>query len=300
MLDKDTASNYMSPLLPVPTPLTPSGRIEHKIRCFMFDIYGTLFISGAGDISISQKKPGKMPGLERMLKQFGINKKPGALRKDLFREIEKRHAESRSKGVDYPEVEVDRVWMNVLMNILGKSNHAEDQQSKTRQSKTRQSKIRQFAELFELIVNPVYPMPKLGELLTACKESGIVMGIISNAQFYTPYLFNRFFDSDPEGLGFHPDLTIYSYRFGCAKPSLRLFQTAAARLKNMGIAEESVLYVGNDMLNDIMPAKKTGFKTALFAGDQRSLRLRKDEPVCKNIKADLVITSLAQLIDYIW
>ena len=289
MLNKDTASNYMSPLLPVPTPLTPSGRIEHKIRCFMFDIYGTLFISGAGDISISRKKSGKMPGLERMLKQFGINKTPEALRKDLFREIEKRHAESRSKGVDYPEVEVDRVWMNVLMNILGKSNHAEAQQSKTRQ----------FAELFELIVNPVYPMPNLGELLAACKDSGIVMGIISNAQFYTPYLFNLFFDSDPEGLGFHPDLTIYSYRFGCAKPALRLFQTAAARLKNMGIAEESVLYVGNDMLNDIMPAKKTGFKTALFAGDKRSLRLRKDEPLCKNIKADLVITDLAQLIDYI-
>ncbi|MBL0701169.1 MAG: HAD family hydrolase [Desulfosarcina sp.] len=247
----------------------------------MFDIYGTLFISGAGDISISQKKPVKMPGLERMLNQFGIDKKPEALRKDLFREIEKRHAESRSKGVDYPEVEVDRIWMNVL----GKSNHGE---------------VRQFAELFELIVNPVYPMPNLGELLAACKDSGILMGIISNAQFYTPYLFNRFFDSDPEGLGFHPDLTIYSYRFGCAKPSLCLFQTAAARLKNMGVAKESVLYVGNDMLNDIMPAKKTGFKTALFAGDKRSLRLRKDEPLCKNIKADLVITGLAQLIGYRW
>ncbi len=289
MLNKEMALNYISPLLPVTTPLIPSGRIEHKIRCFMFDIYGTLFISGAGDISISQKKPGKMPGLERMLNQFGIDKKPEALRKDLFREIEKRHAESRSKGVDYPEVEVDRVWMNVLMNILGKSNHVEEQQSKTRQ----------FAELFELIVNPVYPMPKLGELLTACKDSGIVMGIISNAQFYTPYLFNWFFDSDPEDLGFHPDLTIYSYKFGCAKPSLCLFQTAAARLKNMGVAKESVLYVGNDMLNDILPAKKTGFKTALFAGDKRSLRLRKDEPLCKNIKADLVTTDLAQLIDYI-
>jgi putative hydrolase of the HAD superfamily len=294
MLNKETVLNYLTPLSPVPTFLTPSGRIDHSIRCFMFDIYGTLFISGAGDISISQKKPVKMPGLERMLNHFGIEKKPEALRKDLFREIEKRHAESRSKGVDYPEVEVDRVWMNVLMNILGKSNHAEEQQSKTRQSK-----IRQFAELFELIVNPVYPMPNLGELLTACKDSGILMGIISNAQFYTPYLFNRFFDSDPEGLGFHPDLTIYSYRFGCAKPSLCLFQTAAARLKNMGVAKESVLYVGNDMQNDIMPAKKTGFKTALFAGDKRSLRLRKDEPLCKNIKADLVITDLAQLIDYI-
>jgi putative hydrolase of the HAD superfamily len=251
----------------------------------MFDIYGTLFVSGAGDISLSQKKPVKMPGLEQIMNQFGIEKKPEALRKDFFREIEKRHAELRSRGFDYPEVEVDRVWMN----ILGKNDSTEAQQSK----------IRQFAELFELVVNPVYPMPNLGELIAACRDSGILMGIVSNAQFYTSHLFNLFFDSDPEGLGFHPDLTIYSYRFGCAKPSLSLFQTAAARIKNMGVAEESVLYVGNDMLNDIMPAKKIGFTTALFAGDKRSLRLRKDEPLCKNIKADLVLTDLAQLIDYI-
>ena len=277
MLNKETALNYISPLSPVPTLLTPSGKIEHKIRCFMFDIYGTLFISGAGDISISQKKPGKMQGLDKLLKKFGIDKTPKALCKDLFREIEKRHAKSRSKGVDCPEVEIDRVWMNVF----GKGKHEE---------------VREFAELFELIVNPVYPMPGLRELLEVCQDSGILMGIISNAQFYTPCLFNYFFDSAPEDMGFHPNLTIYSYKFGCAKPSLQLFQTAAARLQNMGIAADSVLYVGNDMLNDIMPAQKTGFKTALFAGDKRSLRLRKNEAMCKNIKADIVITELAQLI----
>jgi len=279
MLNKKTALNYISPLSPVPTRLTPSGRIEHQIRCFMFDIYGTLFISGAGDISISQKKPGKMQGLDKLLNKFGIDKTPEALCKDFFSEIKNRHAESGSKGIDYPEVEIDRVWMNVL----GKDNH---------------EKVKEFAELFELIVNPVYPMPGLKKLLETCQDSEIMMGIISNAQFYTPFLFNYFFNSGPEDIGFHPDLTIYSYRFGCAKPSQQLFRTAAARLKNMGIAADSVLYVGNDMLNDIMPAQKTGFKTALFAGDKRSLRLKKDEPMCKNIKADLVITELAQLIPY--
>ena len=276
-MNKKAALNYISPLSPVPTLLTPYGKIKHPIRCFMFDVYGTLFISGAGDISISQKNPKKMHGLDNLLNKFGIEKTPEALYKDLFMEIKKRHAELRGKGVDYPEVEIDRVWMNVL----GKDNHEE---------------VREFAELFELTVNPVYPMPGLKEFLEACKNSGSLMGIISNAQFYTPYLFNYFFDSDPENMGFHPDLTIYSYRFGCAKPALQLFQTAATRLKNMGIVADSVLYVGNDMLNDIMPAQKTGFNTALFAGDKRSLRLRKNEPMCKNIEADLVITELAQLI----
>ena len=64
----------------------------------------------------------------------------------------------------------------------------------------------------------------------------------------------------------------------------------------MNIPKDSVLYVGNDMLNDIFPAQKEGFKTGLFAGDVRSLRLRSDEPVCENLSADIVITDLVQLL----
>ena len=53
------------------------------------------------------------------------------------------------------------------------------------------------------------------------------------------------------------------------------------------------------MLNDIFPAQKVGFKTALFAGDQRSLRLRADDPRCRELTPDLVVTDLGQLIGLI-
>jgi putative hydrolase of the HAD superfamily len=78
-----------------------------------------------------------------------------------------------------------------------------------------------------------------------------------------------------------------------------LFQTAAQKLKERGILPPHVLYIGNDMLNDIYPAKATGFQTALFAGDRRSLRLRADDPRCKHLNADLVITDLDQLIPHL-
>ena len=159
--------------------------------------------------------------------------------------------------------------------------------------------VRMFADEFESLVNPVYPMPHLSKLLLACKAGNILMGIISNAQFYTPFLFERFLGSKLEELGFCSDLIFYSYRFGYAKPSLFLFKLAADQLKSMGFSLNSALYLGNDMLNDIYPAKKTGFQTALFAGDRRSLRLRKDDPRCKNLTPDLVITDLIQLLDYI-
>jgi len=78
-----------------------------------------------------------------------------------------------------------------------------------------------------------------------------------------------------------------------------MFEAAAKNLRNMNISGHSVLYIGNDMLNDIYPAKMVGFKTALFAGDARSLHLRENHLKCQNLSADLVITDLVQILDLI-
>jgi putative hydrolase of the HAD superfamily len=64
----------------------------------------------------------------------------------------------------------------------------------------------------------------------------------------------------------------------------------------MAIPAASVLYVGNDMRNDIVPAASVGFNTALFAGDQRSLRLRESDADCRNVTPDVIVTDLRQLI----
>jgi putative hydrolase of the HAD superfamily len=194
--------------------------------------------------------------------------------------IEIRHAELRNKGIDFPEVRIDRIWQQVLS--------IDDQETAIR-----------FALEFEWISNPAYPMPHLADLLAACRNMETLMGIISNAQFYTPWLFSWFLNEDPPALGFAPDLIFYSYRYETAKPSVTLFEMAVARLADRRIPPNAVLYLGNDMLNDIYPARNAGFQTALFAGDQRSLRLRTEDPRCRGLKPDLVVTDLGQLIGLI-
>ena len=284
MLNKKQISQYIAPLFPVPTTLCQSGNLKKKIKCIIFDIYGTLFISASGDIGIAKKKSPKAyeaaSELEQLLIKFKIRKTRKAVLNDLFAAIEKKHDELRKQGIDFPEVEIDRIWMDIL-----KSNDLVT--------------VREFAVRFEMVVNPVYPMPNLKEMLSACKKSKVLLGIISNAQFYTPYLFEWLLDSNLEKLGFHPDLILFSYKSGHAKPSPFMFQSAVERLKGLNVPADSALYIGNDMLNDIYPAKNAGFNTALFAGDARSLRLRKDIPECKTLSADLVITDLIQLLDYI-
>lgn len=284
MYNNELISQYIAPLSPIPTALRHSGNLKKKIKCMMFDVYGTLFISGSGDIGITKKKSPETYEetyeLEQLLIEFKIRKTPKAVLNDLFAAIEKKQDKLRKQGIDFPEVEIDRIWMSILKNNdLGT--------------------VRKFAAMFEMIVNPVYPMPNLEEVLSACKKSKILLGIISNAQFYTSCLFEWLLDSNLEKLGFHPDLILFSYKSGHAKPSPFMFQSALERLKRLNVPANSALYIGNDMLNDIYPAKKTGFNTALFAGDTRSLRLRKDVTECKTLSPDLVITDLIQLLDYI-
>jgi putative hydrolase of the HAD superfamily len=121
------------------------------------------------------------------------------------------------------------------------------------------------------------------------------MGIVSNAQFYTRELFPALLERSTDDCGFAADLQIYSYEQGFAKPGQYLYRLAAQRLATRGIVPSEALYVGNDMLNDIAPAQRAGFRTALFAGDARSLRLRAEDPQVDGIRPDLVVTRLLDL-----
>ena len=280
MKKNNIISEYITPVSPVPTSLMSRGKLDGKIQGILFDVYGTLFISRSGDISMAKKNSPQTEKLEKLLQDFGIKKDHQFVLNRFYIAIENQHERLKEQGVDFPEVEIDQIWMRVLEN--------DDLET-----------VREFAVQFELLTNPVYPMPHLEKLLSACQDSNLLMGIISNAQFYTPYLFNWFLGSSPENLGFHPDLILYSYKFGVAKPSPYMFQVAVEKLKNMDIPAYAALYIGNDMLNDMYPAKQAGFKTGLFAGDARSLRLRENDPKCKDLSVDLVITDLIQLLDYI-
>jgi putative hydrolase of the HAD superfamily len=280
MKKNNIISEYITPVSPVPTSLMSRGKLDGKIQGILFDVYGTLFISRSGDISMAKKNSPQTEKLEKLLQDFGIKKDHQFVLNRFYIAIENQHERLKEQGVDFPEVEIDQIWMEVLEN-----DNLET--------------VREFAVTYELIANPVYPMPNLKTLLSVCRDSNVVMGIISNAQFFTPYLFNWFLGSPPEDLGFHPDLILYSYKFGYAKPSTFMFQVAADRLNHMGISVGSALYMGNDMLNDMYPAKQAGFKTGLFAGDARSLRLRENDPKCKDLSVDLVVTDLIQLLDYI-
>ncbi|MDI6688409.1 MAG: hypothetical protein QME06_09360, partial [Desulfobacterales bacterium] len=118
MFNKKLISQYIVPLSPIPTTLCQSGNLKKKIKCMIFDVYGTLFISGSGDISIAKKKSSEeyieTYKLEQLLIEFKIRKNAEAVLNDLFSAIEKKHVKLKKQGIDFPEVEIDRIWMSIL------------------------------------------------------------------------------------------------------------------------------------------------------------------------------------------
>ena len=277
MVYSDLMEKYIAPLQPIPTDMQPAGNLRAPVKAVLFDVYGTLFVSRSGDISIARQEAQTAARLASLIQAYNYPGSADDLIDAFFKAIESSHAAMRGRGIDYPEVQIDAIWQQVL--------ETPDIE-----------KARRFAVEFEMIVNPGYPMPNLEVVLSAFRDSPMVMGIVSNAQFFTPILFQTLLGDLPENLGFEANLVLYSYQHGVAKPSRLLFQLAVEALRAHGIAPAETVYVGNDMLNDMLPADAERFQTALFAGDNRSLRLREDDPRCKNLSPDLVITDLRQLV----
>ena len=97
--------------------------------------------------------------------------------------------------------------------------------------------------------------------------------------------------------GFNEDISIFSYKIFRSKPDIMLFEQLAASFKNnYGLEPFQVLYIGNDMLNDIYTASQMNFKTALYAGDKQSLQMHSDDERCKNCKPGFIITELKQVL----
>lgn len=268
---------------------------EMPFPVVLFDLYGTLLQSASGEIgaqdpsditasrylSVRDDPPTKNPQkvgepfptlepLSPFLPLLPRNETLQTLQRWFLKEVEKRHEVLRSTH-QVPEIRVEEVWAA----ILGLSE--ED--------------AFEFSLRYELTVNPVYPMPGARECLEFLRKKGTLLGLVSNAQAFTPFYIEAFFGVSLEELGFHPDLTIFSYQWREAKPSPKLFLLAADALGSLGYTPQETIYVGNDLRNDVWAPQEVGFRAALFCGDGRSLRLYKDDPRYGEVKPDYLIES---------
>lgn len=262
------------------------------IRCIAFDFYGTMFISGVGDIGIDEdQRENSTTYFTESLKASGfkiLNPDAGSKGRKFFEQKIKAHiAAARENGIDHPEPDVRAVWLEVLQELKAEECIA---------GAVTQSEAKRFGIEFEFRINNIWPVPQLDEVLSTLLEQEIQLGIISNSQFYTPIAFEAFLGKAPADYGFNPELLIWSFQTGYKKPSLDFYRLFIQAAEQEGLAPGQVLYVGNDIRKDIAPAKALGMKTALYTGDKRSIRHQTGELGQENFTPDVVVDDLPQLL----
>jgi putative hydrolase of the HAD superfamily len=278
-----------------PVPMEALTEKIHDVRAVICDVYGTL---------INYWKPGFEDNhtreklllsafrqiidrfkIEQYLLEMSPHDPAEKTLSDLYNGvISLNHQNASKRGVLYPEVRIEKVWELILM-MLKRHGYQPEHYFKMEASDIPRS----FAYTYNFLSLGRELYPGVVEALQQLKSNNIVVGILSNAQFYTPIdLTLMLRDQSNQKIEdylelFEIDLTFYSYEYGFSKPNQLLFRRLFDALYEYNILPSQTVMVGNDLFIDIAPAKAAGMKTALFAGDEFSFFTHNEEDVVPDI-----------------
>lgn len=283
--------NLTHPLEPILSEQPTRIQKLNGIRCVAFDFYGTMFISGVGDIGVDEEQQqSSYRYFEDALAEIGLTASGNQVGKTgitTFEKVINNHIQkAKEKGINYPEPDIISVWLDVLV-FLHEQNLIKEKPAREHATF--------FAVEFEFRVNDIWPVPNLKSVLHILLKNDLQLGIISNSQFYTPIAFETLMGTSPSNFGFNANLLIWSYKVARKKPSKSFYEVFVKAARKEGLQPQQILYVGNDIRKDIRPAKSFGMHTALYVGDQRSIRHRQKDLEKEEFKPDLIIDDLSQL-----
>jgi len=278
-LHETSARTYKRPL----EPADGASRTEKlkDIRAVVFDVYGTLinyWRPGLEDkeqrehfLKAACREVADRFGFTGFLVEMNPEEDPEKTLYDLYHGcIALCHGNARKKGEDFPEAKIEGVWGLILMML--KRRGYDPEQAVPGQAGDLARYLAYTYNFFSL-GRELYP--GVVDALAALKKNNIALGIVSNAQFYTPIDLTLLVRDQSRGAYddfneiFDPDLTFFSYEYNVAKPH-GLFRQLYDALYEYQILPRQTVFAGNDLVIDIAPAQQAGMKTAHFIGDKRS------------------------------
>ncbi|MDR2603277.1 MAG: HAD family hydrolase [Puniceicoccales bacterium] len=286
-------TSLLQPIETVALPIKSKLKKLSDIRAVVFDVYGTLFITKSTHSSLSESGIQSDETIIEALEEsdFDVFEHDINL-SNLYMEHVRAHYDiRRAEGIAYPEINICDVWQDFLNELFIGGIIDGDLTERS---------IRRVIMCYECKVNPVWPAKKSLEFIRNLQDNDIYAGIIATGQFYTPKIMEILYQNSLETLGFRQSLCLWSYEYKHRKPSPLLFDMCKERLQDLGIDPQETMYIGNDMLNDIVPARKVGFKTALFTGNANSARLHEDVAECVKTKPTIIFNSFDQLANCIF
>jgi FMN phosphatase YigB (HAD superfamily) len=277
------------------------------IRAVTFSVYGTLVAIAAGELYLVHPQKFIMEtALEKTIQEFkmwqSMSRKPGKpseyMGKMYTEDLEKVRIARGTGNERYPEVRSDEIWQLIVRRLM-KNEYQFDAPF--------YGSLEQLCEkisyFFHSSLQGTGPQAGAYAAMKALHERGLVLGLVADAQCFTTVQLLRALGrqgklSHPSEL-FDTEIMALSFEVGARKPSERLFRDLIGKLAPRDIAPNQVLHVGSNLPNDVTPARRLGFRTALFAGDKSSVVATKEQLNEPTSRPDVLVTELSQIADMV-
>ncbi len=301
----DERSDLPWPIAPkIDAPKAKPHLARFPVRAVLWNIYGTLVSVTGGELAFEHPQEFVMDAaLDKLIKEFkmwnSMSRKPGAPSMHLKESYTKILSNLRmvgSGGEKFPEVAVERAWEDVVKKLRDYTFDVPTYGSLNEFSK-------KIAYFFHASIQGAGAYPGAAETLKMLADGGRPQGLLADGQCFTVGQLQRCLKQQDASFDmaaiFPASLRIISVEKKARKPSDTLFKAAVQALNARGIAPEQTLHVGSSLSRDIGPAKKHGFRTALFAGDKASLNATPDQLKDPAFRPDVMLTEVPQILDVI-
>lgn len=284
------------------------AHLDHlpEVRAVLWNVYGTLLAIPFGELLFEHPQPFVMSmSLEKTITEFkmwpSMSRKPGAPSEYMgyiYKTLLDEQRMAPSPGEKHPEIISERVWEGVVKKLLQKEYtfDAGFYGSLNEYSK-------KIAYFFHASLQGTAANIGADQALQAVHDGGLMQGLCADGQCFTAVQLQRGLDGLGGGVRLDfamlSALRVLSCDVRGRKPSERLFAHALDSLKAKGIDPDQVLHVGSRIDKDIVPAKKLGLKTALFAGDRASLAASAEQLKDPTCKPDVLFTELEQIAEVV-
>jgi FMN phosphatase YigB (HAD superfamily) len=277
-----------------------------QVRAVLWNVYGTLLRIAGGELWFEHPDAFVMNvALDKTIQEFkmwsSMSRKPGQpadYMKQLYSSVLLEHRAVPGGNEKYPEVGSDRVWEALIKKLFFK-----DYKFDAGFFGSLNEYSRKVAYFFHASLQGTACYKHAAEAMRAVARKGLKQGLLADGQCFTQVQLQRGLAAQENEIALDKlldkDLIILSYEIRGRKPSERLFRHAISALNQQGIAPNQVLHVGSSMSRDLLPVRRLGMRTALFAGDRNSLQAQNEQIKEPASRPDVLLTKLSQIAEVI-
>jgi FMN phosphatase YigB (HAD superfamily) len=273
-----------------------------QVRAVLWNVYGTLLNISGGELWFEHPQPFVMSvALDKAIQEFkmwgSMSRKPGQpseYLKQIYSQVLTEHRAVPGGTEKYPEVVADRLWEAIIKKLLQKEYKFDAGFFGSLNEFSRK-----VAYFFHASLQGTACYPGAAAALRHVVESGLSQGLLGDGQSFTRVQLQRGLAAQEEKISLDElldeSLVVLSCEVRGKKPSERLFRHALTALNEKGIGPSEVLHVGSRVQQDLVPARRLGMRTALFAGDRASLQATAEQLKDPTSRPDVLLTELSQI-----